>query len=399
VRSLCPPLALKSFCPADGDWRSGDRFYRRWLFRGPGKKVVGASLPHFINGLKKLAKKTIFSLVPCVLKKIREASAHQSVRRKMVRRTFFGWGRRPLFEKDLLLLKHEREYLFIGRRKEKAQILRLLFEKKPVLLKGQAGVGKTALAEHLVQRLIAAYPKTIPFVFNEKIKSIKEILENFLKQQGKIQVVSESSRQEKAMGRFIFLVFAVARTCEYRPVFVFDNLEAFQAGFGQAFAEEFSDIKAVIDYLCQGGQFHVILTCRYPVPGFRNLQSFDLNQVGINDFLKKCLYIDVGHIHTYLREAAAEVKQKMGQSLLFSRLMALLDPGQQRILDLLTHFRVPVQRMALEHLHRLTLIEISLNRELDAVYYYVTPIVKDLLADYQKREQRKGFSQWHPSGK
>ncbi len=387
---------------------------------------------------------------------------------------------RYIFEKDLLLLKHEREYLFIGRRKEKARILRPLFEKKPVLLKGQGGVGKTALAEHLVQRLIAANPKTIPFVFNEKIKSIKEILEileNFLRQQGEIQVVSESSRQEKAMDRFIFLVFAIARTYDYQPVFVFDNMEAFQAGFGQEFAEEYSDIKAVIDYLCQGGKFHVILTCRYPVQGFKNLQSFDLDQVGINDFLKKCLYIDVGHIHTYLREAAAgqghqgvprpavltfmqivkllhqtfggnyraleffnqllrsnpekiknaleslevfreetreavaEVKERMGQSLLFSRLMALLEPGQQRILDLLSHFRVPVQRMALdlqgcrqkqqepidlppalEHLHRLTLIEISLNRELDAVYYYVTPIVKDLLADYRKQEQREGFS-------
>jgi hypothetical protein len=35
--------------------------------------VQGFSLP-FINGLKKLAKKTIFSLVPGVPKKIREAS-------------------------------------------------------------------------------------------------------------------------------------------------------------------------------------------------------------------------------------------------------------------------------------------------------------------------------------
>jgi hypothetical protein len=42
------------------------------------------------------------------------------------------------------------------------------------------------------------------------------------------------------------------------------------------------------------------LTCRYPVPGIKNLEIFDLNQVGLTDFLKKCLYLDVGHIHTYL---------------------------------------------------------------------------------------------------
>jgi len=55
---------------------------------------------YFINGLKKLAKKTIFFSRAGVPKKLREAPAHKSVRRKMVRRTFFGWGRRPLLKID-----------------------------------------------------------------------------------------------------------------------------------------------------------------------------------------------------------------------------------------------------------------------------------------------------------
>ncbi|MGD2091895.1 MAG: tetratricopeptide repeat protein [Candidatus Aminicenantes bacterium] len=387
---------------------------------------------------------------------------------------------RYIFEKDLLLLKHEREYLFIGRRKEKAEILGPLFEKKPVLLKGQGGVGKTAMAEHLVQRLIAANSKTIPFVFNEKIRSIKEIMEilqNFLREQGYIHVISEINQYEKGMDKFLYLVFTIAQKCNFQPVFVFDNLETFQSEPGQPLSDEFSDIKTIIDFLCTSGKFHVILTCRYPVPDVKNLQSFDLNQVGLNDTWKKCLYIDVGHIHTYLLEAAAgkktqglprqpiipfidivkllhqtfggnyraleffnqllranperiknaldsletfqrdsqeaveEVKQKMGQSLLFSRLMALLEPKQQRILELLSHFRVPVLQHALqmqlekqenrepvdlpttlEHLHRLTLMEIALNRELQVVYYYVTPIVKDLLAGYKKEEEEYHFS-------
>jgi len=51
----------------------------------------------FINGLKKFAKKTIFSSVPGVPKKIQEASAHKSVRRKMARSAFLGCGCHPPF--------------------------------------------------------------------------------------------------------------------------------------------------------------------------------------------------------------------------------------------------------------------------------------------------------------
>jgi tetratricopeptide (TPR) repeat protein len=110
-------------------------------------------------------------------------------------------------------------------------------------------------------------------------------------------------------------------------------------------------------------------------------------------------------------EAVEEVKQRMGQSLLFSRLMALLDPKQRQILELLSNFRVPVLLYALElqpgdpgqqepvdlpaaleHLHRLTLMEISLDRELQLIYYYVTPIVKDPLAGYKKEEKGDRFS-------
>jgi hypothetical protein len=48
----------------------------------------------FINGLKKFAKKTIFSSVPGVPKKIREASAHKSVRQGKS----YRWGIRLYFD-------------------------------------------------------------------------------------------------------------------------------------------------------------------------------------------------------------------------------------------------------------------------------------------------------------
>ncbi|NIM14347.1 MAG: CHAT domain-containing protein [Candidatus Aminicenantes bacterium] len=324
---------------------------------------------------------------------------------------------RFIFEKDRLLLAHEEEYLFIGRRKEKAAMLKPFFNKTPVLLKGQGGVGKTAMAEHLVQRLIAKNPNTIPFVFNEKTKSIEEILNtmrDFLLKQRVMHVISGMSQFEKGMEKFLYLLSEVEKT--YQPVFVFDNLESFQVEPGKEFSGEFSDIKEIIDYLCEREEFHVILTCRYPVADVKHIESFDLNQVGLNDFWKKCLYMDVGYIRIYLREKASfekakqgflarpglkyidvvkllhetfggnyraleffdrsvkeephkivnsldsfekflesskeitnEVKQKMGQDMLFSQLMALLEPQHRQVLDLLSHFRVPMREMAVGH--------------------------------------------------
>jgi tetratricopeptide (TPR) repeat protein len=384
-----------------------------------------------------------------------------------------------IFGQNRILLEHEKDYRFIGRRQDKAEILGTLFEKVPILLKGQGGVGKTAMAEHLVQRLIAKEPKTVPFLFDESTRSIKEILDtlqNSLIHQGHKNVIANVNQYEKAMDKFQYLLFQVKEA--HQPVFVFDNLESFQKEPGEDFAEEYTDIKEVIAYLCERQIYHVILTCRYPVMGFKDLRSFDLNQVGFNDFWKKCLYMDVGDIHIHLREKASfekaregflarpglkyidvvkllhdtfggnyraleffdclvkenpdkiidsldsleefressrkttdQVKQQMEKSLLFSQLMKLLKLEQQRVLELIPHFRVPVQVFALqlqikeqqqtkdvnwskvlERLHRLTLIEISMNREIQAAYYYVTPIVKELLADYKKEEDQYHFS-------
>jgi tetratricopeptide (TPR) repeat protein len=388
-------------------------------------------------------------------------------------------SQRYIFGQDRILLEHDRDYRFIGRRKDKSEILGPFFEKVPILLKGQGGVGKTAMAEHLVQRLIAKEPKTVPFLFDESTRSIKEILDtmqNFLINQGHDRVIADVNQYEKAMDKLQYLIFQVKET--HQPIFVFDNLESFQKEPGKDFADEYSDIKEVIDFLCERQICHVILTCRYPVQGLKNVRSFDLNQVGFNDFWKKCLYMDVGDIYIHLREkdsfekaregflacqglqyidvvkllhdtfggnyraleffdrllkvnpdkiidsldslekfresskeTTAQVKHQMGQNLLFSQLMALLSPEQQRVSELLSHFRIPVQQSALqlqiqnqkvpqssdlkpilESLNRLTLIEITMNQEIKTRFYYVTPIVKDLIENYPKIENSHIFS-------
>jgi hypothetical protein len=114
------------------------------------------------------------------------------------------------------------------------------------------------------------------------------------------------------------------------------------------------------------------------------------------------------------KETTDKVKHLMGQNLLFSQLISLLSPEQQRVLELLSHFRIPVQQFALqlqiqnqsvpqsidfkpilETLNRLTLIEFTLDQEIKTIYCYVTPIVKDLLTGFDKIAEVWTFSHKH----
>jgi tetratricopeptide (TPR) repeat protein len=362
---------------------------------------------------------------------------------------------RYLFHRERLVLEHEQNYLFIGRRREKSEILEPFMVKTPILIKGQGGVGKTAMAEHLVQRLIAKDGKTVPLVFDETSGSIDNILEKLrraLKDAGNWEAVFNLEKIDKAAEQVEYLLSELARL--RTPVLVFDNLESFQEEKGGAFSGEYADMAEVIAALCRQRKYHMILTCRYPVKGFEGLYVLDLNQVGLTDFWKRSIYMDVGHIRDYLQESAGFafidvvkllhrtfggnyraleffnelvrrepgklkeslvsleafeertaqemelVKQEMGKDLLFSQLTALLEPDHTAMLALLSNFRMPVTLFAmrlqlthpdnkewagvdvsalLNHLHGLTLIEISMDRETGHVYFYVTPIVKDLL--------------------
>ncbi|MCK6622328.1 MAG: tetratricopeptide repeat protein [Calditrichia bacterium] len=395
---------------------------------------------------------------------------------------------RFITEQNRLLLQHRERYVFIGRRREKARILEPFFNHTPVLLKGQGGVGKTALAEYLVQRRIAAQPRTHPFLFNEKTRSLQDVLaalQEFLAGQGDARAAAEAARYEKALDQFRFLLSRLEQHC--RPVFVFDNLETFQRAPGEEFAEEYRDLAEALELLCQARPFPLLLTARYPLPGFSNLASFDLNQVGLTDFWKKCHYLEIGALQAHLlrqqkekifqkaevsfleivkllhdsfggnyraleffdrlyredpgqiisalkdleklrrslTQKTAKVAEQMRENLQFKLLAGLLAPAHLSLLGLLARFRVPVQTFALElqgwppptptlplkkepvlslskggrgvvpspglpegesslpallqKLHHLTLLEISLDRETNKEYYYLTPLVKDLL--------------------
>ena len=93
-----------------------------------------------------------------------------------------------------------------------------------------------------------------------------------------------------------------------------------------------------------------------------------------------------------LHNAAAEVRQKVSTNLVFNELLVLLSPIEKEVVQLLAYFRIPVLPMALGmqrenadfsdalvRLLNITLIECSETDRHN--WYYVTPLVKDLLSD------------------
>ncbi|MBF0466769.1 MAG: hypothetical protein HQK94_16995, partial [Nitrospirae bacterium] len=66
-------------------------------------------------------------------------------------------------------LAHKAGFMFVRRRAEKAKVFEPFFDKRPIMLKGQGGVGKSTMAEYMVQRAISKNPaKTIPVIITDK---------------------------------------------------------------------------------------------------------------------------------------------------------------------------------------------------------------------------------------
>ncbi len=360
--------------------------------------------------------------------------------------------------KDQLLLAQRKNYQFIGRRQERRRALPLLKEKTPVLLVGQGGVGKTALAEHLVRRLIAADPRVQPFVFDETTGSMEKVIESLLfylqKEHRRFLIRKEIEEvSEQAEEQLLWLLQELDRAC--RPVFVFDNLESFQEEPGGPFKLEHADLLAVIKLLVDNNWFPLLLTGRYPLADFPDLEKVDLNQVRFADFWKKCHQLALAELREHLRKMAADAAapttfreivellhrtfggnyrvleffdelyqekrseilgtlaqlneflqektgdllQRVSKNLVFRELLALLNDAERWALGMLTHFRRPVLPLALEmqdvdrsvepalhRLQQLTLLEAhreNFDTSQGLIYYYATPIVRQLLAQQE----------------
>lgn len=191
-------------------------------------------------------------------------------------------------EKQMLLEK-QKGYTFVGRRAEIREAMPVLQRNGAVLLRGQGGVGKTALAEYLTTRLLLNDNKLYPFMLDEKKTNIEDLsnamTEFLVKDLRKTAVPREASGIEKATDKFWFLFEKICEAGRF-PLFIFDNLESFQTDAGGRFQEKHADLRDLIgDILAQ--TCPVIFTSRYPVPDFADVTEVNLNEAAFGDFYRK----------------------------------------------------------------------------------------------------------------
>ncbi len=332
---------------------------------------------------------------------------------------------------------------FIGRREDLSNILPALFDKKPVLLKGQGGIGKTTLARKLLQRLLVKHPKVIPFILNQEgcegkdfsITTVHEELIRFCFLHDKDKWVDNAERlyADKIIKQITFLLDKIAK--EYPIVLFFDNVESFQDVNSKEFIPEHQPTLLVMKYIAEHPDIYMLITGRYPIAELK-IKGFDINDVCLNDFIRKCynlglkkitqsqlefLYETIGgnfrmvnffyqsfaktpqniekafnDLRVFKKKAKHASKsaiEKMAENLLFNTLWKNTTAQEKELAGLLYHYSLPVTDIAfrVQDYHKSektllslcdhTLIQVYLDRETGLIYYHMPPLVKALLKD------------------
>ncbi len=329
---------------------------------------------------------------------------------------------------------------FVGRREDLAVILPKLTEKKPIMLKGQGGIGKTTLARKLVQRLQASLPSLVPFIYNEEGKEFS--LPAVLQQLRRFCAVKDKTAwldalkylEDNIVSHITFLFTKISEV--YPLVLLFDNVESFMDEASGAFAAAHEATLHIIRDAVQNPHIYTLVTGRYPLKELAGeLESVDLNDIDLSDFIRKCynlgltrlsqrqmefLYKSLGGnfrtleffhrafsrdpdnidsvfagLETFREEAQKHTEtalQEMAENLIFGNLWQRAGVDEQTLAKELACFELPVievvfrllgySRAPLESLGRLqdlTLIQVYLDWETGLVYYFMPPLVKKLL--------------------
>ncbi|MEZ4932086.1 MAG: CHAT domain-containing protein [Saprospiraceae bacterium] len=215
-------------------------------------------------------------------------------------------------------------YVFVGRRKEKRIAMQQLKDGQSILLRGQGGVGKTALAEHLAIRLLAGNQRIKVFTFSEKTPTAQHLLDqlqNYLTKEKKdFKIVSELPLIPKQTDQFFHLLGRISEKCD--PVFLFDNIESFQKFDTEKqlwvwHQEKHEDVFQLMQILDKSTPFPLIITGRYPIAEFPELAICNMNTVPFSDFFRKCHQL--GFI---------ELSQKMRTGALSNATLKRTDNGQ-----------------------------------------------------------------------
>lgn len=187
-------------------------------------------------------------------------------------------------------------YVFIGRRRERRLALANLrnTEHPVVLLRGQGGVGKTALAEHLIMRMLAGNPRIKVFIHSEKaptFDSLRKQICQYLEQEydlTDIEFIMKKDKRDSWQEQFSYLYTCLKKVCS--PVFIFDNVESYQETGGGKWSKS-QDVLEGLQLLLEKTKSPILLTGRYPIPELPDLAVCDLNEVGFSDFYRKCLQL------------------------------------------------------------------------------------------------------------
>ncbi|MFN8304082.1 MAG: tetratricopeptide repeat protein [Saprospiraceae bacterium] len=292
------------------------------------------------------------------------------------------------------------DLLFIGRRRERKEALRQLREGRSVLLRGQGGMGKTALALHLAWRHLVADPDgCVPLAFDQTSLSLENLcnaLLDFLEVDARMRTIrTQAAAIDKQWDKF-FLLLENFEKQGVKPFFIFDNLESFQPDEDPGGPLR-ADIAELLDYMLTRLGYPVLCTGRYPLKQFdaETLHETDLNEAPAGDFRHKCHHLPAlrrlevkgrnfdqiaNTLHRALggnyraleffdelcREApggapgtleeldaliarrSGETLHHMAGDLVFGRLLGLLNPRELHALLLLAGFRRPVLPFALE---------------------------------------------------
>jgi tetratricopeptide (TPR) repeat protein len=216
--------------------------------------------------------------------------------------------------KQRMLLAEQINYTFVGRRREIRMAMPVLQANKAVLLRGQGGVGKTALAEYLTTRLLLNDHALYPFMLDEKKTNIDDLsnamlafIETDLKQMSFRYEVKEIP---EAVRKFWVIMDKIKATGRF-PLFIFDNLESYQVDAGGHFHPKHGELCDLInDIIAQ--EYPVILTSRYPVPDFAAVTEVNLNEVAFGDFYRKAQNLKFYELRHILDASDADASNPLG---------------------------------------------------------------------------------------
>ncbi|MFN0013194.1 MAG: tetratricopeptide repeat protein, partial [Saprospiraceae bacterium] len=293
-----------------------------------------------------------------------------------------------------------KDLLFIGRRRERKTVLAALGQGRSVLLRGQGGMGKTALALHLAWRKLAANPDgCLPLAFDQTNLSLENVcnaLLDFLETDARQRNIrTQIAAIEKQWDKFYHLLGETEKQ-GLTPFFIFDNLETFQPDDDPGGPLR-PDIAELLGYMLTRLGYPVLCTGRYPLSEFdsETLAVVDLNEAPAADFRQKCLHLPALRLLTVagrtfddiaatlhrslggnyrsledfdelcrenpddipatlqelddlIGQYAGQTLRKRAEDLVFGKLTALLSPAERRALLLLAEFRRPVLPFAVE---------------------------------------------------